>query len=264
MREADFNKYLRKNPAPALRLPQGTTSAAVIPVYDEADELPATLDSLLASACASAEKTLLLFVVNEPTGADNASSLQALQIIDRFAAKYDFIRALYTPQLANGVGEARKTGMDAICNQLSFGELDSFVLCSLDADTHISKEYFSIVPAALRRNSGALSIGFSHRTSSDPATENAIRLYENYLERYVTLLKKANSPYAFHTIGSAFAVRADAYIAAGGMRMRQAGEDFYFLQAAAKSSQPEDVLTPEADCFWGRRQKRRLQHTMRM
>jgi hypothetical protein len=32
------------------------------------------------------------------------------------------------------------------------------------------------------------------------------------------------------TIGSAFAVRADAYVLRGGMNRRQAGEDFYFLQ----------------------------------
>jgi hypothetical protein len=39
----------------------------------------------------------------------------------------------------------------------------------------------------------------------------------------------AGFPHAFHTIGSAFAVRADIYAQQGGMNKRQAGEDFYFL-----------------------------------
>jgi hypothetical protein len=37
-------------------------------------------------------------------------------------------------------------------------------------------------------------------------------------------------PWAFHTIGSAMAVRAKQYALQGGMNRRQAGEDFYFIQ----------------------------------
>jgi len=37
-------------------------------------------------------------------------------------------------------------------------------------------------------------------------------------------------PYAFHTIGSAIAFRASAYLKAGGMSRKEAGEDFYIIQ----------------------------------
>jgi len=41
-------------------------------------------------------------------------------------------------------------------------------------------------------------------------------------------------PYAFHTIGSAFALTASAYARQGGMNRRKAGEDFYFINKLIK------------------------------
>ena len=51
-----------------------------------------------------------------------------------------------------------------------------------------------------------------------------------YLRYYVEALCFAGHPFAYQTIGSSFAVRADVYCAQGGMNKRKAGEDFYFLQ----------------------------------
>ena len=42
-------------------------------------------------------------------------------------------------------------------------------------------------------------------------------------------------PDSIYTIGSAFAVRAEAYMKQGGMNRRQAGEDFYFLYKLTKA-----------------------------
>ena len=44
------------------------------------------------------------------------------------------------------------------------------------------------------------------------------------------MLRYVGFPYYYHTIGSAFAVSADAYVRVGGMGRQQGGEDFYFLQ----------------------------------
>jgi hypothetical protein len=44
------------------------------------------------------------------------------------------------------------------------------------------------------------------------------------------MLEYTGFPYYWHTIGSAFAVSADAYVRVGGMGRQQGGEDFYFLQ----------------------------------
>ena len=48
-------------------------------------------------------------------------------------------------------------------------------------------------------------------------------------------LSRACSPYAFHTVGSAMACLAESYCRMGGMNLRVAGEDFYFLQHLAKT-----------------------------
>jgi hypothetical protein len=41
--------------------------------------------------------------------------------------------------------------------------------------------------------------------------------------------------YAYHTVGSAMAVKAYQYVKVGGMNRRQAGEDFYFIQKLVHS-----------------------------
>jgi hypothetical protein len=59
--------------------------------------------------------------------------------------------------------------------------------------------------------------------------------YELFLRGYVLGLSLAGSPYAFHSVGSAMACRASAYVKIGGMNSRSAGEDFYFLQQLART-----------------------------
>jgi hypothetical protein len=50
------------------------------------------------------------------------------------------------------------------------------------------------------------------------------------LTYYKNALEFTGFPHAMFTVGSAFAVTAEAYIKRGGMNRRKAGEDFYFLQ----------------------------------
>jgi hypothetical protein len=81
---------------------------------------------------------------------------------------------------------------------------------------------------------GAL-IPFCHRSGSSPEQDRAMRRYELFLRAYVLGLSRAGSPYAFHTVGSAMACLAEPYARMGGMNLRAAGEDFYFLQNLAKT-----------------------------
>ena len=60
-------------------------------------------------------------------------------------------------------------------------------------------------------------------------------LYEISLYYYVNRLKHANSPYAFHTVGSTIAVNAKDYALVRGTPKRLAGEDFYLLNKLAKT-----------------------------
>ena len=58
----------------------------------------------------------------------------------------------------------------------------------------------------------------------------AIAAYELHMRYHYQALKHSHIPSVYHTIGSAIAVRASAYVRAGGMSSRPAGEDFYFIQ----------------------------------
>jgi hypothetical protein len=55
------------------------------------------------------------------------------------------------------------------------------------------------------------------------------------LRHYVTGLLFAGSPFAFHTVGSTIVCDHEAYIKVGGMNIKNAAEDFYFLQKLAKN-----------------------------
>ena len=61
-----------------------------------------------------------------------------------------------------------------------------------------------------------------------------MQLYETYLHYYKQAMAFTGFPHAIYTIGSAFAVRAEAYVKQGGMNRKQAGEDFYFLHKLAQ------------------------------
>ncbi len=67
------------------------------------------------------------------------------------------------------------------------------------------------------------------------AQVRAMLLYEISLYYYVNRLKHANSPYAFHTVGSTITVNAKDYALVRGTPKRLAGEDFYLLNKLAKT-----------------------------
>ena len=234
MKKFDVDKYLRKNPAPPLALTEKFRFAAVIPAYDENEHIHTTLSSIRESVAFAGIPVITIVVINYPSGADPRQSEALFKQYENGDFPAD-TAVIYLPELSGGVGAARKAGMDAFIHQLSPEDMEKSVIFSIDADTVIEKEYFTVVlPEVL--SGGAVSIPFSHQKAVDPAGQQAINRYEAYLQRYVDCLKYADSPYAFHSIGSAFAVRADTCIRAGGMKVRSAGEDFYFLQAVAKSS----------------------------
>jgi hypothetical protein len=233
MREFDVSKYRRKNPAPDLPEKKHFRHAVVIPVYNELASFGATEHSVRQALAQTEEDIAVIAVINYPAGQAAEESEKLLKLIQ--AGVFPGVVPLYLPELSGGVGAARKAGMDAFIRTLAPEDMEKSVIFSLDADTVIEKDYFvKVLPEALK--GGAVSIGFSHQKAGDDEHQQAIDRYEAYLARYVDKLKEAHSPYAFFTVGSAFAVRCDAYLKSGGMKVREAGEDFYFLQAVAKTS----------------------------
>ena len=135
------------------------------------------------------------------------------------------------PDNKSGVGIARKIGMDFA---LQFSYSNS-LLCSLDADTLISKNYLTTISKVFKNRSiQACTINFEHQFAKTKVLECAIREYENELKNMALLINNSGSPYGHVSLGSAIVCTAKAYIAVGGMSKKSATEDFYFLQSLAK------------------------------
>jgi hypothetical protein len=137
-----------------------------------------------------------------------------------------------------GAGMARKIGMDEAIRRFNAINKPDGVIVSLDADCLVSANYLQRIETVFKENKScfAATINFRHRMDEmgDVKQKQGIQLYENYLHYYKKALEFSGYPNSIYTIGSAFAVRAEAYIKQGGMNRRQAGEDFYFLHKLTK------------------------------
>ena len=233
----DIEKYRRRNPAAPLEGVGRYRICTVIPCFNENDSIGMTLRSLGAAAERAGVPVAFLAVINFPEGADERESLKLQTRIDGNEFGLPGLFSIYAPNLKGGVGEARKIGMDAFLQSRSPEDAADSLICSMDGDTLVDPDYFrEIITFFDRRSEGGAVVGLRHRSDGSVENEAAIRRYEAYLDRYVCELKRCGSPYGFHTVGSAFAVRGEAYIRCGGMKIRKAGEDFYFLQELAKTS----------------------------
>ncbi|UDQ97906.1 glycosyltransferase family A protein [Lentisphaerota bacterium WC36G] len=135
-----------------------------------------------------------------------------------------------------GVGAARKIGLDLVLNLLEFnGEIEPLLIC-LDADCVVKKNYLMAIKECFSRNKNIVGgvCDFKHLRSENKLQNLAIDEYEKFMDNYVEGLKFANSPYAFYALGSAIVCTANAYVAVNGMVVKEAGEDFYFLQKLCK------------------------------
>ncbi len=190
----------------------------------------------------------VLVVINAPSDASSESirnnSVCKQNIEKWIGANNDrFLRIYYfntgiAPVDDWGVGLARKSGMDEALRRFDkLGEPDGIIV-SLDADCIVEKNYLTAFCNEFykKKERKACSVYFEH-----PLTGNQfpgrlydyIAQYELHLRYFVQGLRYSGFPYAFHTVGSALAVKALQYVKAGGMNRRQAGEDFYFIQKLA-------------------------------
>ncbi len=135
-----------------------------------------------------------------------------------------------------GVGVARKIGLDWGVEVLRRAEAEPGVLLCLDADTIVEPNYLAAVREHfVQHDAWAAALAYAHRLEGSEQEQAAIVCYELFLRYHVLGLQFADSPYAFHTIGSTMACTPQAYAAISGMNRREAGEDFHFLQQLAKT-----------------------------
>ncbi len=222
----------------------------VLPAYREATALLETLVQLPAGA----GRTLVILVLNRPDADGdplaNADLRVAIAGVSLPCEQRDAVPVLClnphtdlylldteilwgpTPA-ALGVGLARKTGSDLALQWMAAGGISGQWLCSTDADATLPADYFeqlgSAAPAAV-----AAVFPFRHVPGTEEACNTATALYELRLHQYVLGLEYAGSPYAYHTLGSCLAIRANAYAQVRGFPQRAGAEDFYLLNKLAK------------------------------
>lgn len=226
----------------------GCAGAVVIPVLAEGTTLFATLRSLAANPAELLQRFLVLVVVNnrpDAAWADKADNQTLLADLAARAASLAPLRLAWVdaaspgrelPLGKGGVGLARKIGFDLALPLLDYSGTEP-LLIALDGDTLVAPDYLQALSSHFAAASaGGAVIPFCHQAGSSPEEQAAIDRYELYLRTYVLGLASAGSPYGFHTVGSAMACTAGAYVAAGGMNTRTAAEDFYFLQQLRKTT----------------------------
>jgi glycosyltransferase involved in cell wall biosynthesis len=232
-----WKKYLSTKAIIAPIIPEPDSRyeiAVVMPAYAEDEFIDATLDSLPIHH----EDILIVIVINHPPGVTTEELENNRRVVEKLR-KRD-ISYIDAGEVTGGVGEARKTGMDSVLPFLK----QRGIICCLDGDSPVEENYFDAIRKAFLDAPDCAGgvVKFCHPVSNDSQVNQAIIDYEIWLRYYVYALKYAASPYAFFTIGSTIVCRAEAYIKAGGMRIRSAAEDFYFLQALSKVGPIIDII----------------------
>lgn len=264
-----FARYLAKRAEP-LRWPlhyaglEDVDTVVVIPCLGESDTLPRTLRSLAACRHERRQNTLVICVVNNRTPefccskdiVDNRQLLGELEGVledrpTRFETSiHQSLRMAYVDASSpgselpkkDGVGLARKIGLDWGLRVLADSDAPVRLLCSLDADTTVEPNYLDALRIAFAHETAwAGVVHFEHPLPDGCDQRKAIIEYECFLRSHVHGLRAAGSPYAFHTVGSTMVCTPEAYVAVSGMNRKQAGEDFYFLQQLAKTGEMQII-----------------------
>lgn len=237
-----MSTYLERYAYPSLSIsikPDANTGLiVVIPVFNEKHTIKA-LDSLLTSKLPLVPVEVLI-IINNAVNSDTEILKQNEQTLAEVKHWVNtnlkkgicfYVQHIELSKKHAGVGLARKAGMDEAVRRFEQIGNEKGIILSFDADCICDTNYLQEVYTRFiyDRLKGA-SIYYEHETELLTKNEKeGILQYELHLRYYINGLRKAGYPYAFHTVGSSMAVRADIYKKAGGMNRRKAGEDFHFL-----------------------------------
>ena len=223
----------------------GLEIVIVIPIYNE-ENVVSTLESLFRQIDTIRFSVEIIAIINHSISDDpfiKDHNHKTFKLLSEFADLNNSESICLIPFLVGdlahkhaGVGLARKIGMDLALKR--FLQLNkNGLIVGLDADTIVEENYLnSIYTHFKKHNNTAVSIHFEHPLSGGYANDHyqLICSYELHLRYYKNALSFVGFPFAFHTIGSAFALTALAYARQGGMNRRKAGEDFYFINKLIK------------------------------
>lgn len=262
-------KYLARYAEPEARLASEVAPAAgvrygqtfVVPARAEPAGFLAGLRAAAETAGLDGARILAIVVVNAPSraarGEHETNARLLAELRGRFPAQATWRGETAADLLAagpldlllvdratsgrelparEGVGLARKIGHDLGLALWARGAIASPWLHASDADAAPPADRLRAADEIGRRHANAVAIvhPFRHEPSGDSALDDATLFYEMSLRYRVSGLRWAESPYAWHAMGSALTVRAEAYAAVRGFPAREAGEDFHLLDKLAK------------------------------
>jgi hypothetical protein len=243
--EKNISEILRRH----LCLNIKKTADIVVAIPTLADEeIFTTLESLSKCKLPNSKRVLAIVLINESEKADEKVRTKNKEIFDKIKSanfgietEVRYIKGI--PEKLAGVGFARRVLMDeVIClfkkeydekfkgreNIVEF--MSEKFIFSLDSDCTVSENYFSAVEILEIKNADFGVLSFAHRFSEEKEIKKAGILWEIFLRYWRDSLRIFSYKNAFYPIGSLFLFRATPYIVSMGMNIRQAGEDFYFLQ----------------------------------
>jgi len=254
--EKNISEILRRH----LCLNIKKTADIVVAIPTLADEeIFTTLESLSKCKLPNSKRVLAVVLINESEKADEKVRTKNKEIFDKIKntnfeieTEVRYIKGI--PEKLAGVGFARRVLMDeAIClfkkkyDEKFKGRKDiaEFMserfIFSLDSDCTVSENYFSAVEILEIKNADFGVLSFTHRFSEEKEIKKAGILWEIFLRYWRDSLRIFSYKNAFYPIGSLFLFRATPYIFSMGMNIRQAGEDFYFLQKIIPLAKVVDV-----------------------
>jgi glycosyltransferase involved in cell wall biosynthesis len=208
-------------------------ATVVIPARDEALRIAACLQALSAQrdmAAGSYEVILILDGCRDHT----------LQVIQRATGHLDH-PAFHTValQCPEGVGRARRLGMDIACRRLQQIGREDGLITSTDADTTVAADWLSVQLALVR--AGAAAIG--GLIELDPDERLALDPYaltvreQSAAQRLTDAIEQTAGAAAVehhHFSGASLALTAAAYRRCGGLPVRAALEDEALAQALSR------------------------------
>ncbi len=226
----------------------------IIPCYNE-DELLVALDSLWQCYRPSCSTEVIVIINSSVSDTNDIKkyNLQTLAEAEKWinhhvddTFKFFLIHEPNLPKKHAGAGFARKIGMDIAVSRFNTLDNPDGLIISFDADCICEKNYLISIESVFTsyNNANCATIYFEHPVEGDqykPEVYRAIAEYELHLRYHIGYLRQIYFPYAFHTIGSCFVVKAGIYVKQGGMNKKQAGEDFYFLHKIFPSGKTIEI-----------------------
>ena len=240
------DRYLSKQKDffPRIKVPpkENLKYIIVVPCYREPRVLD-TINSLYAASIASYSVEVIVVINSSELENEDVLQLNTLsrKDLEQWAVNHSndvfrlfVIEVRNIPRKFAGVGSARKTGMDEATYRFNQVGKKNGVIISFDADSTCDKDFIEKIDCHYRKfpKTNGSTVYFEHPVEGDDYSAeifDAIANYELHLRYFVQSLRYINFPYSYHTVGSCFNVRAEAYVKQGGMNRRQGGEDFYFL-----------------------------------